>query len=793
MSNNWNANNRDRRGRSGPNWGGRGGHGGRGRGGRGGNRGSWPRPNFYDQQMGAFGDQRGGGGNRNNFGDRYPNRQWQNRPNRDTPGKRLSEEDIGVTEYMSEHEGFNGIIKCRYSDFQVSEINEKGEIAKLTNLSPPELPEDAINEDEDLLLSKYNAEILPIETWDRINALSINPQPTDEIVEVDVTGMTKEQRTKIHDAVKRAFGKSIVGSTVAVDDKKFVRFQKFRKGVRRDNRVKWVWPGEYVYFIVHKENCDTMDAAARLADRLKMNMHPSLMGYAGSKDRRAKTSQWFSLRKVDPRRIASAARDLPNLHVGNFSFNNVNLKLGMLKGNRFRIALRNVTASDEVISVACEKLKTLGFVNYYGLQRFGTRMEIPTYEIGLKLLQANYREAIRYILDDRCGRGGPNEMRLERALQKNPRDLLGALDKLARNQRILYLHAYQSLQWNRCVSRRLRLFGHVPAVGDLVPLTPLQVNIEDEDDAESDVEEKEDKTLEENVDQINDAIKPTTDDTDDNQEPDKKLENTTEKKGQIKNVPKPKVPVKVLTEQDVQSGRYTIFDVVMPVPGYNIEYPPNMVEYYKELLEKDNLKIDMRHKNKSFSMAGAYRHVVVRPRDVCWRVVRYDEPYCDLLLSDLQELRGDTTTGEKEDGKFKAFLLTMSLPASSYATMALRELLKVDTSNDNQAQQNNYFKSKSKVASDKANDKQGKKDEKGEMEDEKVDEKEDEKEGEKEDMNVDEGNNDELKQDDVNEQDETEDESRAEKRKIEENEEGDANAKKQKRDDDVTENVESGK
>lgn len=40
--------------------------------------------------------------------------------------------------------------------------------------------------------------------------------------------------------------------------------------VRIDNRVKWVWPGEYVYFIVHKENCDTMDAAVRIAERLRL-------------------------------------------------------------------------------------------------------------------------------------------------------------------------------------------------------------------------------------------------------------------------------------------------------------------------------------------------------------------------------------------------------------------------------------------------------------------------------------------------------------------------------------------
>lgn len=46
-------------------------------------------------------------------------------------------------------------------------------------------------------------------------------------------GVTKEQRTKIHDAVKKAFGDTIVGSTVNIGDKKFMRFEKYRKGGKR--------------------------------------------------------------------------------------------------------------------------------------------------------------------------------------------------------------------------------------------------------------------------------------------------------------------------------------------------------------------------------------------------------------------------------------------------------------------------------------------------------------------------------------------------------------------------------
>lgn len=48
----------------------------------------------------------------NSYGGRHQNNRFI-RTKRDVPAKRLSEEDIGVTEYISDHSGFNGIIKSR--------------------------------------------------------------------------------------------------------------------------------------------------------------------------------------------------------------------------------------------------------------------------------------------------------------------------------------------------------------------------------------------------------------------------------------------------------------------------------------------------------------------------------------------------------------------------------------------------------------------------------------------------------------------------------------------------------
>lgn len=82
----------------------------------------WPRGS-WDGRRGGFGrgghgGSRGGPGGRGFSSHRDGNRfnstnQRHNRTKNESPGLRLSEDQIGVTQYMSEHEGFNGIIKSR--------------------------------------------------------------------------------------------------------------------------------------------------------------------------------------------------------------------------------------------------------------------------------------------------------------------------------------------------------------------------------------------------------------------------------------------------------------------------------------------------------------------------------------------------------------------------------------------------------------------------------------------------------------------------------------------------------
>lgn len=75
---------------------------------------------------------------------------------------------------------------------------------------------------------------------------------------------------------------------------------------------------------------------------------------------------------------------------------------------------------------------------------------------------------------------------------------------------------------------------------------------------------------------------------------------TTDVKSEIKTEiqEKQKIPVKVLSQNDVDSKKYTIFDVIMPLPGYNIDYPPNMKDYYEMLVTKDDLTLELKSKHK---------------------------------------------------------------------------------------------------------------------------------------------------------------------------------------------------
>ena len=124
--------------------------------------------------------------------------------------------------------------------------------------------------------------------------------------------------------------------------------------------------------------------------------------------RRAKTTQNVSIPWVTAERLKVGINKLANsrgVFVGNFTYKSEGLELGDLGGNHFAIALRNILPeAKETIGKALEALQANGFVNYFGLQRFGTVAAVKTSDIGLALIKGRWEEAVELLLRPR-----PNE------------------------------------------------------------------------------------------------------------------------------------------------------------------------------------------------------------------------------------------------------------------------------------------------------------------------------------------------------------------------------------------------
>ncbi|XP_015601850.1 pseudouridylate synthase 7 homolog isoform X2 [Cephus cinctus] len=700
---------------------------------------------------------RGGGHGKRNF--KRPRSNHEDSDNKRLKlevGKRLKEVDIGVTEYLGSHKGFSGVVKERYADFHVHEITLNGEVAKLTNQDIPPEPEDLENMEE---LKKTVSQ----DVWDQLEML-MEADSLVSSIEINVTNMDKAERRAIHIIAKKI--PNVNSQTVEQGKEKLIVVARANKQnltghkFRRDQRVDWARRGgNYCHFLLHKVNMDTMDALNQMA--LCLRMKSNMFNYAGTKDRRARTTQWVSLKRVSPSHILDAGKAVRGAYVGNFKFGEEPLRLGMLSGNRFRIALRNVTGTDEDIEKAMTSLRDRGFINYYGLQRFGTVAAIPTHEIGKALLQSKWHEAIELILKPRAGEqhrdlakareiyqktkdplaayqhiGRPDkiEAKLLRGLHlcgdRNPQ---GALDWIPRNTRLMYIHAYQSFVWNNMVSKRIKDLGSKPIVGDLVYENPnfkeemegldyLQQDNEDDDDqsknkgkeqqessAKIGDEQKEQNNTTENDSALDDKmVQDKNKQSEDNEETaeanaeninkedfkkskenSEKVKEDTEKdtntvkaeKEELRNLP----AVKILTEEDLPN--YTLADVVMPQPGWRVTYPPYAKSWFDEILAKDGLTTDLRQKNKKYTLGGTYRKMMEIPSDLSWRIMRYKERYDDLILCDVDEMRGNVPPKDEPDGKYKALVVEMSLRPCTYATMALREILKCDTSPQTQAAQ----------------------------------------------------------------------------------------------------------
>ena len=82
------------------------------------------------------------------------------------------------------------------------------------------------------------------------------------------------------------------------------------------------------------------------------------------------------------------------------------------------------------------------------------------------------------------------------------------------------------------------------------------------------------------------------------------------------------------------------------------------------------------------------RKLIVKPSLMSWRWLRYNDVKQPLALTDMDRLNGTQEPQTVSDGKYWALQMEFTLPTSTYATMALREVLRCDTSSCYQASLN---------------------------------------------------------------------------------------------------------
>ncbi|WP_123619418.1 tRNA pseudouridine(13) synthase TruD [Halorubrum sp. CSM-61] len=285
-------------------------------------------------------------------------------------------------------------------------------------------------------------------------------------------------------------------------------------------------PGSYPELVVRVtlRDWDTNDFARRISDALQISRER--VSWAGTKDKRAVTTQLFTLREVDP-------DDLPEIRgaeIEPLGRAGRGLSFGDLAGNAFEIRVaETVPEAPERVADAVSDLRAfggdggkatvsgpdgidaaaVGVPNYFGQQRFGSRRPV-THRVGLAVVREDFREAVRLYAgnpaetepdDTRAARDRvdaafdtdgdweacldaiPGKLRFERSMvhrlaergvapdaPPDGEDWRHALEAVPSNLQRLFVNAAQSFLFNRIVSERLRrgLPFDRPVAGDVV-------------------------------------------------------------------------------------------------------------------------------------------------------------------------------------------------------------------------------------------------------------------------------------------------------------------------------------
>jgi len=127
--------------------------------------------------------------------------------------------------------------------------------------------------------------------------------------------------------------------------------------------------GEHLWLEVEKRDLNTLDVAARLAERA--GVPARAVGFAGLKDRNAITRQPFTIQLpgvADP--DVSDWND-EGLRIVSVSRHHRKIRRGRLAGNRFELVIRDLDVDRDRLAAVLARIAERGVPNAFGEQRFG--------------------------------------------------------------------------------------------------------------------------------------------------------------------------------------------------------------------------------------------------------------------------------------------------------------------------------------------------------------------------------------------------------------------------------------
>lgn len=344
--------------------------------------------------------------------------------------RRLTERDVGLLEYLNgDWAPVQGIIKQRYSDFLVHELDPDGSVVHLASLAPPggqcatrwahevekvrdtseaSAPTETPVAPAEPPAAPPAADYTPLAPYFDAEAFASLASLTRDACVVSRRLDDKAARTQVHQLIRTLSGGSLVSEALTVDGAPAISVR--RGSGRRAGRDARLDPTSeahsappYIHFALQKTNRDSQEALQWLARSLRLGgprggaSATNLLSVAGTKDRRAVTVQRVALRRgkktlEDVWRMANhidlpiAARDGPRrsvlyaattraergLRVADLRYAAEPLQLGDLAGNQFTITLRDVRWVDGAGDLGAELARRVaavaatGYINYFG-------------------------------------------------------------------------------------------------------------------------------------------------------------------------------------------------------------------------------------------------------------------------------------------------------------------------------------------------------------------------------------------------------------------------------------------